>query len=144
MLTMRQGDVHVRLAAGSEARAALTASSADLTRALERAGFAEHRITLGNLSGPVAATDTRLDTRPDPQQHPRSDQGSDLTSDLTSGGSAYADRQQHQHDDAHPGTGARTEAMDGSTHHPSKRAAGHASNAMAGRAPLAGAVDLRM
>ena len=144
VLTMRQGDVHVRLAAGSEARAALTASSADLTRALERAGFAEHRITLGNLTGPATATDTRLDTRPDPQQRSGAGHGSDQASDLTSGGSAYADPQQHHQHDAHPGTGARTEAMDGSTHHPSERAAGHASNRAAGRAPLAGAVDLRM
>ncbi len=46
VLTVRHGDVHVRLAAGSEAREALAMSSADLNRALEHIGIKDHKLTL--------------------------------------------------------------------------------------------------
>ena len=42
-------DVHVRLAAGSEARDALAHSAGDLARALEHIGVKDHRLTLGEV-----------------------------------------------------------------------------------------------
>jgi flagellar hook-length control protein FliK len=50
-LTVRQGEVHVRLAAGEEARAALLEGSAELRRVLELSGATDTRVVVRDLNG---------------------------------------------------------------------------------------------
>jgi type IV pilus biogenesis protein CpaD/CtpE len=56
VMTMRQGAVHVRLAAGHDAQVSLAAGTAELGRLLEQAGIADARIVVRDL--PAAATQT--------------------------------------------------------------------------------------
>jgi flagellar hook-length control protein FliK len=69
VLTMRHGDVHVRIAGGEEARHALAASSAELTRALQHVGIDEHRLTLTELAPTAASRGTDLHDHPQ-DRHP--------------------------------------------------------------------------
>jgi hypothetical protein len=55
VLTVRDGAVHVRLAAGQEARAALLDGSPELHRLLERAGATETRVVVRELPTSAAA-----------------------------------------------------------------------------------------
>lgn len=96
VMTMRAGSVHVRLAAGEEARLSLSQGSAELSRMLEHAGATETRIVVRELPATPAATATPLPTTG--------------TSDalLSSGG----DQSQNQH----AGTRADHPATDGTNH----------------------------
>jgi hypothetical protein len=67
---MRQGDVHVRLVAGDDARVALAQSSSELTRALDQLGLKDHRISLSPLADPASTTwSSGSDHTNDPRQH---------------------------------------------------------------------------
>lgn len=56
VMTVRDGAVHVRLAAGHEARQALVEGSPELTRLLELAGASESRIVVRDLPAGSAST----------------------------------------------------------------------------------------
>jgi flagellar hook-length control protein FliK len=86
VMTVRDGSVHVRLAAGQEAQHALLDGSSELTRLLERAGVVDSRIVVRDL--PVAPASS---TAPGP--------------DLGAGGTGPQDQ--------HAGTRAQQPAMDG-------------------------------
>lgn len=92
VMTMRDGAVHVRMAAGHEARAALLEGSPELSRLLETAGATETRIVVREL--PAAALSP---TTPNPNSH----------SSLLGGDGAP---------DRHAGTRADHQARDGSDH----------------------------
>jgi flagellar hook-length control protein FliK len=86
VMTVRDGAVHVRLAAGHEAQQALREGSPELTRLLGAAGASESRITVRDLPATAEAP-------------------TDASPDLGTGG----DRPQDQH----AGTRAHDPAMDG-------------------------------
>ncbi len=100
VMTMRQGSVHVRLAAGHDAQISLAAGSAELTRLLEQAGITETRIVVRELPSSLAqgATQTSLtlptNANPDAQ--------------LGAGG--------ERNQDQHAGTRADHLATDGADH----------------------------
>ena len=142
VLTMRHGDVHVRLAAGPEARAALGQSSSDLSRALERLGLGEHRIVLtdprDDAASVVVARGAAQDT--DPQAHP--DDPTPGRTDSHHPGGFEAREQQQDH---HSRTGAEQIAMDGVIPYRStdpRRGSGQNSSIDLRARP--GVVDLRM
>ena len=142
VLTMRHGDVHVRLAAGPEARAALGQSSSDLSRALERLGLGEHRIVLtdprDDAASVVVARGAAQDT--DPQAHP--DDPTRGRTDSHHPGGFEAREQQQDH---HSRTGAEQIAMDGVIPYRStdpRRGSGQNSSIDLRARP--GGVDLRM
>lgn len=142
VLTMRHGDVHVRLAAGPEARAALGQSSSDLSRALDRLGLGEHRIVLidprDDAASVVVAQGAAQDT--DPQAHP-DDPTPGRTYSHHPGG--FEAREQQQ--DHHSRTGAEQIAMDGVIPYRStdpRRGSGQNSSIDLRARP--GGVDLRM
>ncbi len=131
VLTVRHGDVHVRLAAGSEARAALALSSGDLNRALEHIGIKEHRLTLAELPGVAAsaATQTHSDTTESRQQQ------APFTGRF--------DTEQH-HDSRQPRMGDGSTATDGTDHEHGSRTRGDRSIHEVSHVPSRGGVDLRM
>jgi flagellar hook-length control protein FliK len=131
VLTVRNGDVHVRLAAGSEARAALAHSAGDLTRALEHIGVKEPRLTLAELPGvtPGAATQTHSDTTESRQQH--------------ASFTGRFDTEQH-HDSRQPRMGDGSTATDGTDHDHGLRTSGDRSIHEVSHVPSRGGVDLRM
>jgi flagellar hook-length control protein FliK len=62
VMTVRDGSVHVRLAAGQEAQRALLEGSPELTRLLDAAGVGDTRVTVRDLStGAPAASGTAAD-----------------------------------------------------------------------------------
>lgn len=105
VLTMRAGAVHVRLAAGQEARASLLDGSPELGRMLERAGASTARVVVRELPGAPAlprATSTSTSTS---------------TTDSTSPGQ-FAGLGGDRAPDQHAGTRADQMARDGSEQHP--------------------------
>ena len=77
VMTVRDGAVHVRLAAGHEAQHALREGSPELTRLLAVAGASESRITVRDLpAAPASSVDTSPDLGADqrPQDQPPQDQ----------------------------------------------------------------------
>lgn len=102
VMTVRDGAVHVRLAAGHEAQQALLEGSNELSRLLERAGATETRIAVRDLSGATAPT-TGTSTG--------SDTGSGTGPDLGQGAGLGAGDNRSQ--DQHAGTRAEHEATDG-------------------------------
>jgi hypothetical protein len=102
VMTVRDGAVHVRLAAGHEAQQALLEGSTELSRLLERAGATETRIAVRDLSGATAPT-TGTSTG--------SDTGSGTGPDLGQGAGLGAGDDRSQ--DQHAGTRAEHEATDG-------------------------------
>jgi flagellar hook-length control protein FliK len=130
VLTVRNGDVHVRLAAGSEAREALAHSAGDLTRALEHIGVKDHRLTLAELPGvtPGTATQTQSDTT-DQQQY-----------------ASFTGRfdTEHHHDSRQPRMGDGSRATDGTDHDNGTRTHGDRSIHEVSTVPVRGGVDLRM
>ena len=123
VLTVRQGEVHVRLAAGDAARAALAGSSGELTRALEQVGIRDARIVLSDLSSsPAAGGDLpgRSHDPSTPQQqllgghdqqrhgarHPRTDEhgaATEGTPTTTAAGSTWSPRHPSVVPDSPPG-----------------------------------------
>lgn len=101
VMTVRDGAVHVRMAAGHEASAALLDGSNELTRLLEHAGATETRIVVRDLPAAAVAPTT-------PTSHPN---GSHLAGH---GGEAAPDQ--------HAGTRADHQAKDGSDHNTSRSA----------------------
>jgi flagellar hook-length control protein FliK len=132
VLTVRNGDVHVRLAAGSEAREALAHSAGDLTRALEHIGVKDHRLTLAELPGvtPGTATQTQSDTTDSQQQQYASFTGRFDT--------------EHHHDSRQPRMGDGSRATDGTDHDNGTRTHGDRSIHEVSTVPVRGGVDLRM
>jgi flagellar hook-length control protein FliK len=102
VMTVRAGAVHVRLAAGQEARLSLADGSGELSRLLEHAGATEVRVVVRDLpaTAPGAAS-----TNP---STPTTDTSSTSSSGLT------GDRSPDQH----AGTRADHQARDGSDHTP--------------------------
>ena len=132
VLTMRHGEVHVRIAGGEEARNALASSSADLSRALHRLGIEEHRLTLTELPGQgLTPRGTGSDHLGDTRQlahHP--------------GG---FDTDPHGPNSQHSWMGEETTATDGSsTSNPSDRSLVSARIQPVNLTRAAGEVDLRM
>lgn len=121
VLTVRQGEVHVRLAAGDEARAALARSGGELTRALEQVGIRDARIVLTDLSSPTGGDPFGRSHDPsdpqqqllgghDPQQrpsarHPRTDEHGAATegTPTTTAGSTWSSRHPSVVPDSPPG-----------------------------------------
>ena len=129
VLTMRQGDVHVRIAGGEEARHALAASSAELTRALQHAGIDEHRLTLTDLT-PATSTRGAGPDNPDQQRHHHAPGGN---------------HPDPHGQNSHSWMGDARSATDGSsTSSPTDRARGSARVHEASHIRAAGGVDLRM
>jgi hypothetical protein len=62
VMTVRDGAVHVRLAAGHEAQQALLQGSPELTRLLEHAGATDTRIIVRDLFGAAAPTTSSTST----------------------------------------------------------------------------------
>ncbi|MCW2848612.1 MAG: flagellar hook-length control protein FliK [Marmoricola sp.] len=131
VLTVRHGDVHVRLAAGSEAREALALSSGDLNRALEHIGVKDHRLTLAELPGvnPGAATQTHSDTTESRQQQ------APFTGRFDT---------EHHHGSRQPRMGDGSTATDGTDHDHGSRTRGDRSIHEVSHVPSRGGVDLRM
>jgi flagellar hook-length control protein FliK len=131
VLTVRHGDVHVRLAAGSEAREALALSSGDLARALEHIGVKDHRLTLAELPGVTASASTQTfsDTT---EKH---DQNASFTGRF--------DTEQHP-DSRHSRMGDGSTATDGTDHEHGSRTRGNRSIHEVNHVPSRGGVDLRM
>lgn len=133
VLTIRNGDVHVRIAGGEEARQAVAASSAELTRALHQVGIDEHRLTLTDL--PATASSGRGPGT----DHP-----------------AHQDQSRHHHttgghdpdphgQNSHSRMGDARSATDGSsTSNPTGRSSGSAVVQEADSTRSTGGVDLRM
>lgn len=96
VMTVRDGAVHVRLAAGHDARQVLVDGSPELTRLLELAGASESRIVVRDLPATAPASSTATGTP---------DRGSQQGTDLGTG----ADRSSDQH----AGTRAHHPATDG-------------------------------
>lgn len=94
VMTVRDGAVHVRLAAGHEAQRALIDGSPELHRVLELAGAHETRVVVRDLGSAAPTTQT----------------GSG--NDLTQGFAAGHDRHD-AHQDQHAGTRAQDPATDG-------------------------------
>lgn len=95
VMTVRDGAVHVRLAAGHEARQALIEGSPELTRLLEQAGASESRIVVRDLpTGSASSTGSSTQ-----------DRGSETGAELGTG----TDRSHDQH----AGTRADNPATDG-------------------------------
>jgi hypothetical protein len=135
VLTMRQGDVHVRIAGGNEALQALSASSADLSRALHHLGLDEHRITLADLPGTTTTTTTRGSSDPDHS-------GDSRHHAQTSGGNDPSSRDQNGN---HSRMGDAGHATDGSgTSSPTERNPASARISAVAPTRPAGGVDLRM
>ncbi|MEO3935414.1 flagellar hook-length control protein FliK [Dermatophilaceae bacterium Soc4.6] len=101
VLTLRQGDVHVRFAAGDQARAALLSSSSDLHRLLEQAGAQSARVDVRDPSGNPTGSSSSWSS-PTAQNST----ASDGAGGFTPGGQATTDHH-------HPGTGGGPIAMDG-------------------------------
>ena len=142
VLTMRQGDVHVRLAAGPEARAALAHSSVELSRALDRLGLGEHRILLSDLRGDAASVVVARSAAQDAgQQTDPHDPTPGRTDTHHPGGFEARDQQQ----DHHSRTGAEQFAMDGVIPHRSTDPRrGSVQNSSIDRRARPDGVDLRM
>ena len=141
VLTMRQGDVHVRLAAGTEARAALAHSSVELSRALDQLGLGGHRILLTDPRGDAAVVVARGTTQDAGQPTDSHDPTPGRPDTTPSGGFEARDQQQ----DHHSRTGAEQFAMDGVIPHRStdpRRGSGQNSSIDLRAQP--GGVDLRM
>ena len=132
VLTVRHGDVHVRLAAGSEARAALAQSAGDLTRALEHIGVKDHRLTLAELPGV-----DREREHPDPLRHHGASSGQNASLHRTLRHRAHTTITQ-------PRTGDGTTATDGTDHDHGSRTRGDRSIHGSATSPAAGGVDVRM
>ncbi len=170
VLTMRQGDVHVRLSAGPEARAALASSSSELSRALDRLGLGEHRISLGG-HGPqdasvVVARGGATDAWPGTGQDGASsaDHGNEqghgrhhaegrdtpqtdarTAGDPSRNGTAGGPRSEQQGQHHHSRTGDDNTARDGLTDGPGARPRGVAARIPTTDRPARpGTVDLRM
>lgn len=94
VMTVRDGAVHVRLAAGHEAQRALIDGSPELHRVLELAGAHETRVVVRDLGSATPAAQTGSGT------------------DLTQGFAAGHDRHD-AHQDQHAGTRAQHPATDG-------------------------------
>lgn len=93
VMTVRDGAVHVRLAAGQEAQAALLEGSGELTRLLTQAGAADTRVVVRDLPVAAAASSSQPGTDGSP------------TPDLGAG--------TNQHQDQHARTRADHPATDG-------------------------------
>jgi flagellar hook-length control protein FliK len=131
VLTMRQGEVHVRIAGGEEARQAVAASSAELSRALHHVGIEEHRLTLTEL--PAAPTPARGSVGSELHDQTRQHH--------TTGGN---DPDPHGQN-SHSRMGDARSATDGSsTSNPTDRSRGSARVHEVSRARTTGEVDLRM
>ena len=98
VMTVRDGSVHVRLAAGHEAQQALLAGSSELSRLLEHAGATDTRIVVRDLAGAAA-----------PATGSSNDRGADLGH--APGSSLGAG--DHRSQDQHAGTRAEHHATDG-------------------------------
>jgi len=100
VMTVRDGAVHVRLAAGHEAQQALREGSPELTRLLAVAGASESRITVRDLPAvPAASVDTSPDLGAD--QRPQDQRPQDQRP------------QDQRPQDQHAGTRAHDPATDG-------------------------------
>ncbi len=110
VLTIRNGEVHVRLAAGEDAQRALRDGAPELRRLLELAGASDTKIVVRDLSSGSAsgnATSTNLTS-----------QGGDgfgrgTSGDVGNGG----DRSHHQHAGTRGGSNAREGINDGAVSH---------------------------
>jgi flagellar hook-length control protein FliK len=94
VMTVRDGAVHVRLAAGHEAQQALLQGSPELSRLLEHAGATDTRIVVRDLFGAATPTTT-------------TDRGTDL------GQGQGLDAGSSRSQDQHAGTRAEHDATDG-------------------------------
>lgn len=90
VMTVRDGSVHVRLAAGQEAQRALLEGSPELSRLLERVGATDTRVVVRDLSASTGSTDGSATSQP---------------TDLGAGGTGPQDQ--------HAGTRAQHPATDG-------------------------------
>jgi flagellar hook-length control protein FliK len=131
VLTVRNGDVHVRLAAGSEAREALAHSAAELTRALEHIGVKDHRLTLAELPGVAASASTQTFSDTTEQQG----QNASFTGRFDT---------EHHHDSRQPRMDDGSTATDGTDHEHGSRTRGDRSIHEVSHVPSRGGVDLRM
>jgi hypothetical protein len=98
VMTVRDGAVHVRLAAGHEAQQALLSGTSELSRLLEHAGATDTRIVVRDLGGATA-----------PTTGTSNDRGADLGQSSGFGLGAG----DHRSTDQHAGTRAEHHATDG-------------------------------
>lgn len=130
VLTMRHGDVHVRIAGGEEARHALAASSGELTRALQHLGIEDHRLTLTDLAPAPANRGAGTELHDQAQNRHHSPGGN---------------HQDPHGQNSHSWMGDARSATDGSsTSSPTDRTRGSDRVHEASHARVAGGVDLRM
>ena len=118
VMTVRDGAVHVRLAAGQEAQQALLSGSSELTRLLEHAGATDTRIVVRDLvAGPASATGASDDLGGSPDRNASNNAGGNLGQAPGSGpgaGSAHPQdqhagtRAEHPATEGEPDTGTRT------------------------------------
>jgi flagellar hook-length control protein FliK len=109
VLTVRQGEVHVRLSAGEEAQRALREGAPELRRLLELAGASDTRIVVRDLpsgSAPGNGSNTSL-----------TGQWSDGSGRGDTGVGQGDGRSQHQHAGTRDGSSAREGTNDGAGPH---------------------------
>ena len=108
VMTVRDGSVHVRLAAGHEAQQALLAGSSELSRLLEHAGATETRIVVRDLAGAAPTTGSSNDRGADLGQASGSSLGAgdNRSQDQHAGTRAREHTQHHATDGTHDTTTA--------------------------------------
>jgi flagellar hook-length control protein FliK len=104
VLTVRDGAVHVRLAAGHEAQRALLEGSSELTRLLERAGASDTRIVVRDLAAPTTSSASTHDPGTSPGAEPSA--GGNRPHDQHAGTRADQPATDGTHDSTRPGRGA--------------------------------------
>jgi hypothetical protein len=132
VLTHRQGELHVSLAAGEQARSTLTDGSAELHRLLQTAGHSDSRIVVRDLASPIGAPSTASSTAVAPTaQTAQSGLTGDTTgwSGNTGSGATWSGEERSGQRPAHPQSSGSTTATDGTqvATDPSRRteSAGH-------------------
>jgi flagellar hook-length control protein FliK len=125
VLTMRAGEVHVRLAAGQEARSALVEGSPELSRLLERAGATAARVVVRDLPALTTASAGSTHTS---TSTPTTDSSSTSTGTSAGLGGDRSPNQQAR-------TLADQMARDGSNHQPPRSARTEGSTAVLATAP---------
>ena len=109
VLTIRNGEVHVRLAGGEDAQRALREGAPELRRLLELAGASDTRITVRDLnSGSPSGNGSNNNL---------TDQGPGGFGRGGSGVDQGGDRSQHQHAGTRGGSNAREGNNDGAVPH---------------------------
>ena len=111
-LTVRDGQVDVRLTAGDDARRALIEGAPELRRVLEMTGATETRILVRDLDGSAAPGGQQGWTA---QSGSQADQQDHSTTDSSGGGGDASGRDRAGTQDQHAGTRGAAEARDGHT-----------------------------